>query len=155
MLHDLDAFWPVRPGTGNTLRNALTGPLRAPKLSPWLTREIHIATSTPGWEPKFWGILLRWGRDLTLVTQIHEAYGHTLDHEIHENHLSVTMQDGLDWIRTRLAMTGGRYYGPVPVWTRRALRETRHARHFTNKDLQHHLGAKHLNAVNRWVGDTR
>lgn len=155
MLHDLGAFWPARPGSDKTLQNALRGPLRAYKLTPYLTREIHIATSTQGWEPKFWALLLMWGPNINLVNEIHAAYGHTLDDEIHQNLLSVTHDDGLDWIRTKLTLTRGRYFGPVPVWTRRALRELREHRNFTNRDLQHHLGAMYLRAVNSWVGDKK
>lgn len=157
MLHDLNAFWPVRPGTDHTLYNALKGTLQPHKLnSAYLTLELAVATSTPGWEPIFWAIILGWGRNFqSTLDPILEAYPRDrLEPYIQANSASITIDDGLDWIRV-LLQRNPYYRGGVPVWTRRALRETRHNHNFSNKDLQRYLGAKSLAAVNDWVGDKR
>lgn len=160
MLHDLGAFYPVRPGTDNTLYSALRGTLRLANLSSaYLTHELAVATLTPDWEPLDWAVILKWGRNFQpILAQVHAAYldaGIDLTPQITANTLSITIDDGLDWLRVILRRRHGRYYGRVPVWTRRALRETRFNHNFTNRDLQHWLGAKSLIAVSMWVGDKR
>lgn len=153
MDHDLGAFFPVRPGSDRTMYNALKGPLTPTKIFRHniLAHEVAIATATPGWEPLDWAIVMSWGPNFQRV----------LDHLpppdpelVQQNLATVTLQDGMDWLLTILARNKF-YTGLVPVWTRRALRETRHIHNYTNKDLQKHLGAMSYASVCKWVGDKR
>lgn len=152
MDHDLGAMFPVRPGTDRTLFNALYGPLNYNKLcNAYLANEIAIAINTPDLELEHWTRIMSWGPPTISVPII------ITDHHLEQarlNALSITIEDGLDWIRTIL-MRKPYYRGSVPKWTRRALREIRHAKNFTNKDLQHFLGAKSYSATTQWVGDKR
>lgn len=153
MDHDLGAFFPVRPGTDKSLYNALRRTLTLSKLIyyPVLAHEVAIATSTPDWEPISWATIMQWGPKFQSVLDTLPAPNPEL---VKANLASTTIEDGLDWIRTLLARNSF-YRGQVPVWTRRALRETRHIHNFTNKDLQHFLGAKSYASVCKWVGDKR
>lgn len=151
MNHDLDGFWPVRPGSSNTLWNALRGPLEPGRLNGYLTAEIAVCLFTDGWVPEDWGILMGWNtrrRHPEYLDSIMDAYK---DHEVVQeaakaNGLSVVREDGLDWLRTVLKRRPW-YRGQVPVWTVRALRDLREERGCKVKDLYRELDLGHSKAV--------
>lgn len=74
---DLGGFWPVRPGSDSMLYFALRGPLSASRLNGYLSWEIAVSCSTPGFLPRFWVYLMGSG-DLTraerLIEDILRAY---------------------------------------------------------------------------------
>ena len=156
MKHDMDGFWPVRPGSSNTLWNALSSPLSMPKLNGRLTASIAVCLLTDGWTAMEWDILMGWGTHRNredLPGQIVAAYeGHEAVHNAaRANSLSVTRADGLDWLRV-VAKRRRSYIGPVPVWTRRALRDLREERGCQVKDLWRELDLPpgYASGVARW-----
>ena len=120
-----------------------------------------MACSTPGFGPRWWGMLMAWG-DIThvdeLIPQIIAAHVNSQEklRELgYENSLTITQEDGLDWLRTMLRRKP-LYRGPVPVWTKRALRQQREERGWSIKQLASHLGvpARH-SRVGAWLNEVR
>ena len=156
MLHDLNAFWPVRPGSDSMLYHALRGRLSVGKLTPYLSWEIAVTCSTPGFGARWWGMLMAWGdrpHVENLVGQIIAAHVNSQEklRELgYENSVTITLDDGLDWLRTMLKRKP-RYRGPVPSWTRRALRQLREERGWSNKQLAAHLGLATTSRLGTWL----
>lgn len=157
--YDMDGFWTVRPGSSNTLWNALSGPLRLGKLNARLTASIAVCLLTDDWTPSDWDILMGWQshrRQDDTPGQVVAAYeGHEAVHAAAQaNSLSVTREDGLDWIRV-VAGRRRRYCGPVPVWSLRALRDLREERGCKVKDLWRELELQPVYAarVTSWHSD--
>jgi hypothetical protein len=68
----------------------------------------------------------------------------------YENSLTLTREDGLDWLRTMLKRKP-HYRGPVPSWTRMALRQLREERDWSNKQLAAHLGLATTSRLGTWL----
>lgn len=100
MQYDMDGFWTVRPGSSNTLWNALSGPLRLGKLNARLTpASIAVCLLTDDWTPSDWDILMGWQshrRQDDTPGQVVAAYeGHEAVHAAAQaNSLSVTRAGG-------------------------------------------------------------
>jgi hypothetical protein len=161
MLHDLNAFWPVRPGTDRTYYRALYHNLIHGRLSGILTWEIAVACGTPGFDLHNWQAIMAWGdprEDNPLLLHIMDLYKD--DRRVRDarvaNTESVTRDDGVDWLRTMLRRSPW-YRGPVPVATRRALRELREELGGKTADLNHALGfdPRALNKLRTWLSDAR
>ena len=143
MIHDMDGFWPARPGSSKTLWNALSGRLRPGRLNGYLTAAIAVCLFTDDWSQQDWSVLMGWAthkHDVDYLDQVMVAYR---DHEgvqvaAAANGLSVTRADGLDWVRV-IARMRPRYRGEAPVWSRRALRDLREERGVKVKDLWREL----------------
>lgn len=155
MLHDLGAFWPVRPGSDGMYYHALYGPLAVAKLSPLLMQEIAVAVATPDWGTTAWSMAMGWQSE-DIPNQIVARYrgNDQIEEMIEANVRSVTLDDGLDWLRVLLKRKPG-YYGPVPVWTRRALRELRSRSGGAAKDLARQFGVKYPWKMGQWLADVR
>lgn len=118
-----------------------------------------VCLLTDGFEPGHWATIMRWGHKPEHVrvrdAVLDQARGN--DEVValaRENSLSVTIEDGLDWLRVVLA--GMPFYrGDVPVWTRRALREVRSRNGLTNRALAGLLGMEKPDRLDQWVADTR
>jgi hypothetical protein len=70
------------------------------------------------------------------------------------NNLSVTRDDGLDWLRVILNRKP-RHYGAMPVWTRRALREWRDETGMTAREMEKVLGVGVKGKLASWIADRR
>lgn len=138
MNHDMDGFWPVRPGSSKVLWNALKGPLEPGRLNGYLTAKIAVCLFTDGWAPEDWATLMGWRvqRHPGCLDRILDAYK---DHDVVQaaakaNGLSMVRADGLDWLRVVLRKRPW-FRGQVPLWTVRALRDLREERGCKVKDL--------------------
>jgi hypothetical protein len=154
MNHDMHGFWPVRPGTSSFLFHASYHKVKAVLLNDYLGQRAAICLFTEGFTPMNWAVLMAW--DPEPLTRLMDHYrGHAGVREAaRANSLSVAREDGLDWLRCILRRKPG-YYGPVPVWTRRALRELRSELGLRNEDLARLFGAKYPLKMNQWAGDRR
>jgi hypothetical protein len=155
MNHDLHGFWPVRPGSPSYLYHSCYYNLRLVSSNEYVAQQVAICLFTKGFSPMNWAVLMAWDPR----TNFEPFMDHYRDHRgvqdaARANSLSVTRDDGLDWLRTVLRRKPG-YYGPVPVWTRRALRELRSELGVRNEDLARLFGVKHARKMGDWVGDVR
>lgn len=145
MDYDLGAFWSVRPGTDSMLYHALSGKLTIGKLTPYLSWQIAVTCSTPGFGTKWWGLCLGWGPPAAFVPFVDEVIAaHTQSQDkiqalAEANALTITAEDGLDWLRATLRRKPW-YSGPVPRWTKMALRGVRTDRGWTNAQMATWLG---------------
>jgi hypothetical protein len=142
------------------LYNALYGRLSVGRLMPYLSWEIAVACSTPGFGAVWWGMIMAWGdrpHVENLVGQIIAAHVNSQEklRELgYENSLSITQEDGLDWLRTMLKRKPY-YRGPVPSWTRMALRQLREEQDWSNKQLASHLGLRSTSRLGAWLTEVR
>lgn len=155
MIYDLDGFWPVRPGTPHDRYNLLWNNLRPDRLPDYVIREIAVCLFTEGWEPPHWSMLMGWNTHLfnynrKAVEWVMMTYADDAGvlEAAKANGLSVTPEDGLDWLRCLLRRKPN-FRGSVPVWTKRALRERREAIGGGTKALEAEFGSN----VGHWVAD--
>ena len=120
---------------------------------------------TQDWQPIEWAVLMGWRTHVVHVDLLEDILKAYASHQgVHNaaqaNSLSVTRADGLDWLRTVLKRCPW-YRGPVPVWTRRALRELREERGCKTRELGQHLdlerGVAELisSRLGGWIADKR
>lgn len=125
MIRDLGGLWPVRPGSDPGLYWQLSGKLVPKKYSPAVLREIAVCLNTDGFELHHWCSLMGWSRNWTTwLGQLAEHYRDEVKADSYENLLSITREDGVDWLRAVL-LRRPKFNGSVPRWTRNALRELR------------------------------
>jgi hypothetical protein len=160
MLYDLDAFYPVRPGSSCALYGALYKRFDNVKFHDELGRLVTVACRTVDWVASDWAAMFAWGDprgmdELLEPLLVHYEREPAVQAAIVANSASVTREDGLDWLRVMLKRKPW-YWGRVPVWTRRALRELRHEQGWKNADLARAMGlVDKLDRMNRWAADTR
>jgi hypothetical protein len=160
MLYDLDAFHPVRPGSSGALYGALYRNFRNACYHDDLARLVTVASRTVDWDAADWATIFAWGKPAEVAARLTPLLDHyqrepAVQAAITANSLSVTREDGLDWLRTMLKRKP-QYWGRVPTWTKRALRELKTEQGWTNKDLAKALGVPtRVSWVETWSRDIR
>ena len=84
--------------------------------------ELAIVLATPGFDLRNWGTAFVWKWNPATESFARRVQA-TADRDLVDlNAQSITVEDGLDWLRAVLWRLPA-YAGPVPVWTKRAIRQ--------------------------------